>query len=132
MRCVHVGFFSPFTLVRFPGVPADANIWYAHPYVVDDDLMLIMPISFESPEEDRSGIFYSIGRNTHEGNLEFSTPVLLKQTPAVAGVTEDVIAYGGAASSKQLCLLLHRRVSARMFVLAYVRACVCERVGVPS
>lgn len=107
--------FGRFSLIVFPAVPANANIYFAHPFVVDGELMLIMPISFEEPEVERSGIYVARSVSRDDGALAFHEPRCLIRSATCAGRTVDVNACACHwGEDGQVLVLLHRWVRSRM------------------
>ena len=107
--------FGELSLVHFPLVPADANIYYAHPLVAGDKLLLLMPICFEPPNEAASGIFVAAAGLTTD-TLSFSAPWRIYHCDEVsAGRTADLnVASGVVAADGRLLLMVHRWIRSRM------------------
>ena len=107
--------FGEFSLVHFPLVPADANIYYAHPLVAGDKLLLIMPICFQPPNEAASGIFVAAAGLTTDA-LVFDAPWrIFRCTEVTAGRTADVnVASGIVGADGRLLLMMHRWIRSRM------------------
>ena len=79
--------FSDFSLVHFPTIPDDANIYYGHPYVIDDFLLMVMPIE---REESESGIYVARGRNVEGEGLVFEKPMRIFVSEVYKQRTVDV------------------------------------------
>lgn len=107
--------FSPFRLATFPTIPANANIYFAHPYVLPGALYILMPISFEPPDVQRSGIYVAVASLTGDDDLIFGEPVRVFHSDTCANRTFDVNAAGAMISADgNMLLLLHRWVRSRM------------------
>ncbi len=109
---------GPFAVLRFPGIPENADIYFAHAYVDGGELLLVMPISLQPPDTERSGIFVARGTlATHlngEREFVFSEPWRLLASQTCAGRTIDVPMQGLHVNGGALELPLHRYVRNRM------------------
>ena len=107
--------FSRFSLVHFPTIPDDANIYYAHPYVINGFLLLLMPIEREAELCKNSGIYVARGHYVEGEGLIFEKPVLIFYSKACSKRTVDVNCAGATIGKNgSLVLLLHRWVRSRM------------------
>ena len=108
--------FGAFSLIDFPLLPDDADIYFAHPLVVDGQLLLIMPIAFVPPNEKASGIFVSRMAWQMDGKPFFLAPWRLFSSEAVRGRTVDVSVAATCFDEykQQLVVLIQRDVRTRM------------------
>ena len=95
--------FNAFELVKFPGIPDSADIYYAHPYVHNDVLLLVMPISFQPPGDEQSGIFVAKGHVKVDDSIAFDAPWCLFRSPTWRGRTIDVNTSSGLLTEMDNC-----------------------------
>ena len=100
------------------GVPPASNIYFAHPYVVDNELVLIMPLAFP-PGGEPSGVYVS--RCLGSMHL-WSAPLLLLESVVYECRTEDVPAAGAQWEGRQVTVLMRRWVRKRMSPARYSTA----------
>ena len=107
--------FSAFEKIQFPGVPANADVYFAHPYRMDESLLLVMPLAFPDGHGGVSGIHAAVSRPCRGSGLVFETPMCLLPSAVHQCRTADVNAAGGIVDEDgmELILLVHRNVSGR-------------------
>ena len=102
--------FRAFHAAGFSGVPPASNIYFAHPYVVDNELVLIMPLAFPHGGKP-SGVY--VAHCLGEMHL-WSAPLLLIESVVYEGRTEDLPAAGAQWDGRHVTVLMHRWVRKRM------------------
>jgi hypothetical protein len=107
--------FSAFEMIQFPGVPSDANVYFAHPYRLGESLLLVMPLAFPDGHKQVSGIHAAVSHPCRGSGLVFETPMCLLPSAVNQCRTADVNAAGGIVDEDgmELILLVHRNVSGR-------------------
>ena len=108
--------FSAFRKIEFPGIPDNANVYFAHPYPVGDSLMLVMPVAFPAGHHGESGIHAAVSHSRGDAALFFEPSLCLISTSVFQGRTSDVNAAGGRVSpdGRALDLMLHRNIHGRV------------------
>ena len=111
----HLKEFSSFQSVVFPTVPANANIYFGHPYRFRGDIILVMPIAFEASERGRSGIYVSWGTRVDHHKLYFEKPFLIYPSSYCRGRTINLPCAGGhIGRDGRLVLTTHCNIRSRM------------------
>ena len=89
-------------------------MYYAQPYVIEDVLLVVIPIAFKDTSRTDSGIYVSVCRHMDGGNLVFEAPWLLLKSEVCNERTIDLNCAGGLTSAQRLLLLIHRDIPDRM------------------